>query len=122
MDQGVYGHDVVDLLHLHIEARRERIALAGVSELRQAGDALCALEGLVFADVGDTADANVIEEAAPQRSDVSLFRFVPEVDMEQRGLACLDLLEVVERKPGQADQTRHEEQQCHRAEGGCRAA
>ena len=42
--------------------------------------------------------------------------------MKQRGLARLDLLQVVKRKTRQADQPRHQEQQGHRPEGGGRAA
>src|SRR2546430_10227472 len=100
VDQSVDGGYVVDLLDLHVEARRERIALAGVGELRQARDALRALEGLVFADVGDARDANVIEKEAPERGDVSLLGIVPQVDVEQRSLTSLDLLQGVERKTG----------------------
>src|SRR5207253_10208155 len=59
-DQGGDRRHIVDRLDLHVEAGRERIALAGVGQLRQTGDALRALESLRLVDVGQSGDARVV--------------------------------------------------------------
>ncbi len=70
-DEDVDRRHVVDLLHLHIEAGRERVALTGVGELRKARDALSSLQSLRPCRKGDACDSRVLRKPVPQRVDVS---------------------------------------------------
>src|SRR5439155_22182782 len=107
---------------LHVQARREGVALSGVGQLRQAGHGARAGERVVLRDVDDALGARVALDPDLERGDARAVGVVAEIDVEQRGLAGLDLLQVVQREGRQADQAGHDQEHAHRDQGwGCAA-
>jgi hypothetical protein len=80
---GVDRGDVVDVLYLHVQARRKRVAVGCIRDLRQAWNSLRSPQRFGLGGVVHVGDSGIGRQPLPQRIHVAGRSVVADVDVQQ---------------------------------------